>query len=38
MENRTEGADASPYINEEAIDPKWIEIIKSGALAPGAEV
>ncbi|KAB8295057.1 hypothetical protein EYC80_006997 [Monilinia laxa] len=34
MENRTQGADIAPYINEEVIDPKWLEFIKSGALAP----
>ncbi|KAA8569390.1 hypothetical protein EYC84_001035 [Monilinia fructicola] len=34
IENRTEGADIAPYINEEIIDPKWLEVIKSGALAP----
>lgn len=32
IENRTEGADQSPYLNEEVIDPKWMEVIKSGAL------
>jgi hypothetical protein len=32
IENRTEGADKCPYLNEEALDPKWLEVIKSGAL------
>lgn len=32
IENRTEGLDNCPYLNEEAIDPKWMEVIKSGAL------
>lgn len=32
MENRTEGADVSPNIAEDFIDPKWMEVIKSGAL------
>ena len=32
IENRTDGADTSPYLNEEAIDPKWMEVIKSGGL------
>lgn len=32
MENRTPDADVSPYITEEAIDPKWLDVIKSGAL------
>ncbi|QSZ36642.1 hypothetical protein DSL72_006523 [Monilinia vaccinii-corymbosi] len=30
IRDRTEGADIAPYINEEAIDPRWLELIKSG--------
>jgi len=32
LENRTEGADQSPYLSEQNIDPKWLDVIKSGAL------
>jgi hypothetical protein len=32
IEDRTQGADQCPYLNEEVIDPKWMEVIKSGAL------
>jgi hydroxyversicolorone monooxygenase len=39
MENRTEGMDASPYLNEENLDPKWVEeVIKTGALVADREV
>jgi hypothetical protein len=37
IENRTEGADVSPYIAEHFIDPKWLEVIKSGALIMNGE-
>jgi hypothetical protein len=38
IENRTEGADQSPYLNEEIIDPKWMEVIKSGALVVDKQI
>jgi hypothetical protein len=30
MDSRIEGVDKSPYLSEEAIDPKWLEVIQSG--------
>ena len=39
MENRTAGMDASPYLSEENLDPKWVEeVIKTGALVADREV
>ncbi len=39
MQERTEGADLTPYLNEEAIDPKWMdEVIKTGALVADRKV
>lgn len=32
MEERSEEADRSPYFNEDVLDPKWMEVTKSGAL------
>jgi hypothetical protein len=32
VEDRTEGADKCPYIAKDKIDPKWLEVVKSGAL------
>jgi hypothetical protein len=39
MQERTEGADLTPYLSEEAIDPKWMdEVIKTGALVADRKV
>ncbi|ATZ53328.1 hypothetical protein BCIN_09g01960 [Botrytis cinerea B05.10] len=38
ISNRTNDSDASPYLNEEIIDPKWLEFMKSGALATDRDI
>jgi len=39
IENRTPGMDASPYLNEKNLDPKWVdEVINTGALVADREI
>ncbi|KAK0110360.1 hypothetical protein ONS96_001976 [Cadophora gregata f. sp. sojae] len=39
MNKTKEGVDLTPYLSEEAIDPKWMEeVIKTGALVADREV
>jgi hypothetical protein len=39
IENRTPGMDASPYLSEDNLDPKWVEeVIKTGALVADREM
>ena len=38
MEDRTDGADNCPYLNEEVLDSKWKkEVIDTGALVVGGQ-
>ena len=38
IENRTEGGDQCPYLNKEVMDPKWTEVIRSGALVVDKQI
>jgi hypothetical protein len=39
FDSSVKGADLSPYLSEEALDPKWVEkVIKTGALVADRKV